>query len=355
MDFKDLGLSEESVKIVTRFYKKPTDVQARTIPLLLEGKNVFVLSKTGSGKTAAFLLPLGEKNRKGNDDEGRREQKGESTFKALILTPTRELAKQIAREAKRIIPSKKVVTLYGGIPLERDTERLKSWDIIVATPGRMLDHYRRGNVGKVDTLIIDEADKMLDMGFIDDVKAIVKEAQPKQIGLFSATLHPELKRVFPTTFEEVALEEDNFNIKHKYVHIERRKKLSLLKKFLREGKKTIVFMNTQRGVEWLSGKLRQMGIRHVAIHGKMKQRKREWLMDKFRYNEVKVIISTDLLARGIDVQDVDLVINYDEAMDPKTHKHRIGRTARLEGKEGKAITFKEVEELPKPKKKWMVA
>ncbi len=324
MQFKDLKLPERVWKHVSEIYSEPTEVQALAIPPMIEGRDVFVLSKTGSGKTAAFLLPMSV-------------LKG----KALVLTPTRELAKQVWSEAKKLLPNKRSLVVYGGTSLNVDEERLsKRWDILIATPGRCLDHIRRGNINKVELVILDEGDKMLEMGFEEDVKAIMSAVEPNQIGLFSATLNPELKSLLRADAEEIHLEEDNFDIEHEFVDVERNRKLSKLREYLDPNKKTIIFMATKRGVDWLSQMLSKWKVKHAVIHGDLSQRKREFMVGKFRRDEVSVIIATDVLARGIDIPDVDLVISYDEAGDEKTAKHRMGRTGRI-GKKGKAVTFRE--------------
>ena len=324
MNFENLGLNKRIVDRVKEVYSAPTDVQEKVIPVMTQGKNVFVLSKTGSGKTAAFLLPIG--NTKG---------------KALILTPTRELAKQVWEEAKKLLPWKKTLVVYGGTSVDRDIERLnKHWDILIATPGRCLDHVNRGNLDRVDVAVLDEGDKMLEMGFLEDVTEILDYVEPKQVGLFSATLHEELKKLMDRDFETIKLEEDNFDIEHEKIPVERREKLSTLRNLLDPDKKTIIFMSRKKGVDWLSEKIGAWGIRHAIIHGDLSQRKRENMVGLFKNGKVNVIIATDVLARGIDIPDVDLVINYDEARDEKTHKHRIGRTGRI-GKKGKAITLSE--------------
>ena len=328
MNFADLGLPEETVrKLEKAGYEKPTKVQEEVIPAMLEGKQVLVLSRTGSGKTASFLLPLQVR-------EGR----------TLIITPTRELALQIKQEAMKILHKKWVITVYGGTSIEKDEEALrKRWDILVATPGRCLDHIRRGNLEKIDRVILDEADKMLEMGFIEDIQDIIANLNPKEIHLFSATANRELREIQKGEVEEIFLSEDRPDIEEEEVRVERRKKLSELAKHLSGDKKTIIFMATKRGTEWLAERLSKRRIRCVYINGDMSQRKRERAIEAFKTGRANILIATDVVARGIHVDNVDLVINYDQARDPKTHKHRIGRTGRM-GNKGKAITF--IETLP---------
>ncbi|RME79421.1 MAG: DEAD/DEAH box helicase [Methanobacteriota archaeon] len=328
MSFEELGINKRtSERLRNLGYEKPTEVQKKTIPLVLEGKQVLVLSKTGSGKTAAFLLPLVE-----------------SKEKALVLAPTRELALQIKEEAKKIMPHKKVLTIYGGTSVQRDEEMLqKHYDILVATPGRCLDHVRRGNLPSFDVVVLDEADKMVEMGFIEDVRDILSNVEPKKIHLFSATATRELRDMFNSEFEEIFLGEDKPEIVEEEVKVERRRKLSTLMKHLDRNKKTIIFMGTKRGTMWLADKLKEKRIKCSCINGDMSQRKREKAVELFKKGIVSVLVATDVVARGIHIDDVDLVINYDQARDEKTHKHRVGRTGRM-GKKGKAITF--VEGLP---------
>jgi ATP-dependent RNA helicase DeaD len=330
MSFETLGLAKELVeKIANHGYKHPTEVQKRAIPVMVSGKQVLVLSKTGSGKTAAFLLPLAMTNER-----------------ALILAPTRELAKQIWMEARKLVPHKKTVVVYGGTSLMNDRKLLsRGFDILVATPGRCYDHLRSGVIReKIDVAILDEADRMLDMGFIEDVQAIIKQTKPDRVHLFSATANKELTRLFGKPFEEIFLDQDKPEIDEEEMPVERKKKLSTLLGLLKPDKKIIVFMSTKRGTEWLGEKLSERKIRNVYINGDLTQNKRELAVRMFKEGRVDVLIATDVVARGIHIDNVDLVINYDQARDDKTHKHRVGRTGRM-GTKGRAITF--VETLPR--------
>lgn len=341
MEFKDLGISEISLKAVrARGFEKPTEIQVEVIPKFLEGKRDIVgQAQTGSGKTAAFALPLLDLV----DEKSRNVQ-------AIILTPTRELALQIKEEIVSLKGNRKthVFAFYGGQPIAPQIERLKKGvQIVVGTPGRVYDHLRRGTLSldEVRYFVLDEADRMLDMGFIDDIEKILGHTgSEKRILMFSATMPPEilmLARKYMRDFEVVRVHSRMTpeSVDHRYLKVDPEKKFDYLCRILDEkGFYGIVFCQTKRESRDLAKRLRSRGYRADALNGDIPQKRREQILRKFREGYINVLISTDVVARGIDVKDLTHVINYSIPHDPETYVHRTGRTGR-EGKKGEAITF----------------
>ena len=321
-------------------FNNPTDVQAKAIPILVKGKDLIVQSRTGTGKTAGFGVPILE-----NISVNRHLQ-------ALVLVPTRELALQVTGEIQKLAKYSgvKCATVYGGASMNVQVQDLRSGaQIVVGTPGRVIDHIKRETIrlGNVKTAVLDEADRMLDMGFIDDVNFILsKMPADKQTVLFSATMPPEILKLtakFMKNPEKLMLSADKLTvdmIEQKYYDVENYDKFYLLTKVLAERhlNKTLVFRRTQRTVDALVEKLRAKGIHCEAIHGGLRQSKRESVMKMFRSGKIQVLVATDVAARGLDVKDVEHVINYDCPEDAKAYVHRIGRTGRV-GAKGEAITF----------------
>ncbi|MBU0585910.1 DEAD/DEAH box helicase [Candidatus Micrarchaeota archaeon] len=329
-------------------YNVPTEVQERALPLMVSGKELIVRSKTGSGKTLAFgsgalqMLEL------------------KKARKALILAPVRELALQIMSEIRAVgkFCPYRVICAYGGQDIDMQINLIyRGVDILVATPGRLLDLFERGiiDLNDFDFVVVDEADKMFEMGFAEDVDKILSNTSyARKLQFFSATITNEIKHMYTKYVKEyevveVGQEEKPPQIKEEKINIERPDKFNKLVEIIKEHRavdktgKILVFVATQRATEYLGRRLKESGISASYIHGDVKQRRRENIMSDFKENDSGILVATDIAARGIHIDDISLVLNYDEAMDAVTHLHRIGRTGRM-GAEGKAITF--VEENP---------
>ncbi len=336
--FKKLGLSEHLLKsIKEEGFEAPREIQEKAIPLALAGKDIIGGSETGSGKTLAFGAGIIEKTREGDG------------IQALILTPTRELADQVANEMAKFGKYKglKVVAIYGGVSMNPQIEDLKDADIVVGTPGRILDHleHRTLNLGKVNSLVLDEADRMLDMGFIDDVEKIIKACpKERQTFLFSATITPDISHIAKkhmvspvdiSTGEQV----DPSKLHQIYYDVPSNQKFSLLVHLLQheKGGLVMIFCNTRHNADFVAHNLKKNHIKAVAIHGGLAQNKRSRIMEEFKSSEVYALVCTDVAARGLDIEGVSHVYNYDVPKTSKEYIHRIGRTARA-GKEGIAIT-----------------
>ena len=323
-------------------YLTMTPVQAAALPAILAGKDVRVQAKTGSGKTAAFGLGL-------------LQQIDASLFQtqALVLCPTRELADQVAGELRRLarfLPNTKILTLCGGQPFGMQRDSLQhAPHIIVATPGRLLDHLQKGTVSldALNTLVMDEADRMLDMGFIHDVTRLLdKMSHRKNLGLFSATISREVMDiawVYQRDAEEVTVREDEQNkpdIKQFRMDVSFDGKAEAIAKILNETgfDRCMVFCNTKGSTERITKFLQMRGIDAQCIHGDIPQKKREQVMDLFRKGKLRVFVSTDVAARGIDVSNLTHVINYSLPDENQDYVHRIGRTGRAK-RQGVAVSF----------------
>ncbi len=341
--FAELGLSPEVLKAVARMgFEEASPVQSAAIPVLLTGRDVVGQSQTGSGKTAAFAIPLIEKVR------------GERRVpQALILLPTRELAMQVAEEVAKLALFKKGVRelpIYGGASYDRQLRGLRDGaQIIIGTPGRIMDHLERGTLklDDVTTVVLDEADRMLDMGFREDIEKILSQAPPeRQTVLFSATVPPPIRdiiRRFTKDPAQVRIESQALTvpaIEQVYYEVDRRSKLEVLCRLLdlEDVKLGIVFCATKIMVDELTSHLAARGYRAEALHGDLSQAMRERVMGRFRNHACEFLVATDVAARGLDVDDVEVVFNYDLPHDGEDYVHRIGRTGRA-GKSGKAITF----------------
>lgn len=335
--FKELGISEEILKVIQEDkFEKPSEIQAKSIPLVLQGKDVIGGSATGSGKTLVFAAGIIEKTQHG---------KG---IQALILTPTRELAEQVSMALKHFSKYKplKIVSIYGGLSINPQIEDLKRADIVVGTPGRILDHMERDTIilDSLKILVLDEADRMLDMGFIDDVVTIIK-ACPKnrQTMLFSATIYDEVVFIaskYMNNPVEIAAEArvDPKKLDQLYYDVPDDMKFSLLVHLLKKEKSDLVmvFCNTRRNTGFVVRNLSANGIPAVSVHGGYTQAKRNNIMEDFHAKKIKVLVCTDVAARGLDIEGISHVYNYEIPKDIKDYVHRIGRTARA-GKGGKAI------------------
>ena len=341
--FQDLNISQEMLRAIEDMgFEEPTPIQIRTIPVILEGRDVTGQAQTGTGKTAAFGVPAIEQV----DADSRDTQ-------ILVLSPTRELAIQTAEEFARLAKYRKgilILPIYGGQPIERQFKGLeRGAQIVVGTPGRVIDHLDRGTLTleKVRIVVLDEADQMLDMGFREDIEKILAETpDDRQTVLFSATLPKpilEISRKFQKDPEFISVTRREVTvpqIEQLYLEVRSRDKLEILSRLLDmyDPELTLVFSNTKKGVDDLTAHLQARGYFAEGLHGDMKQSLRDRVMAKFRAGSIDVLVATDVAARGIDVEDVDLVINYDVPQDIEYYIHRIGRTARA-GRTGRAITF----------------
>jgi ATP-dependent RNA helicase DeaD len=323
-------------------FEEPTPIQSLAIPLIQSGRDVTAQAQTGTGKTAAFGIPVIEKI-----DPSLR------AVQAIVLCPTRELAIQIAEEFSSLlthIPRVNVLPVYGGQPIERQLRALhQGVHIVIGTPGRVMDHLRRRTLSldDVGTVVLDEADQMLDMGFLEDIETILRKVpQKRQTLLFSATIPQpiiQISKRFQNQPEFVRVEYAELTvpqIEQSYIEVRDREKLDVLCRLidLTDPNLAIIFCNTKRRAEELAGKIKARGYRAEELHGDMKQSQRDRVMNGFRKGSIDILIATDVAARGIDVEDVDMVINFDVPQDVEYYVHRIGRTGRA-GKSGRAITF----------------
>lgn len=339
MSFEKLNIKPEIVKALKEIgISKPTEIQEKTIPLIHSGKDVIGMSKTGSGKTAAFGVPILERL-----DAG----KG---LQALILAPTRELAVQIAGEMLKFgkYMHFNIATVYGGVSLEPQIHKIARANIVVATPGRLLDHLERRNINlsRISYFVLDEADKMVEMGFIEDVVKIL-DCMPKnrQILLFGATPSEEISRIrhkymnHPSTVQAEAHVHEEF-LEQYYYDVEPYEKFSLLVHLLKKEKieKAIIFCSTRSTVEVVANNLRKNGIKTEMIHGKLTQSRRLNVIEGFNKGKVNILVASTVAARGLHIEDVSHIFNYDLSKNPEEYIHRIGRTARA-GQTGKAITL----------------
>lgn len=342
MNFKDLKLSEAIVKALEdKGYETPTTIQMEAIPQLLDKKDVLAKSQTGSGKTAAFGLPVLDMI----DSNSKKTQ-------ALILCPTRELSLQVKDELESFAKYKdgiNIVCVYGGEPIDRQLKQLKKGaQIIVATPGRLMDHLRRKSIKLNDChyVVLDEADEMLNMGFIEDIETIFEYLpEQKQIALFSATMPKAIQALSEKFLTEpeiinVSTKLTVSKIRQMYYVVPNPKKEILTLQLLQlyNSKSTMIFCNTKKRVDELTAYLNKAGYPSLGLHGDMKQEMRTMVMDRFKRGQVSVLIATDVAARGIDVENMDMVLNYDVPQELEYYVHRIGRTGRA-GNEGLAITL----------------
>lgn len=347
MSFSDLGLSNELLRAIEeQNYPHPTPIQEKVIPVILSGRDVMGGAQTGTGKTAAFALPMLDLISK------KKAQSNSGHVRALILTPTRELAVQVHESletyGKYLSLSSTVV--FGGVKAERQIGRLKRGvDMVVATPGRLLDlvQQRCVDLSKVDIFILDEADRMLDMGFIHDVKKIMALLpKNRQNLLFSATHSPEIKALCDRLLNapvliEVARRNTTAESVEQIVHpVDRERKRELLSYLIgsKNWKQVLVFTRTKHGADRLSKQLVQDGLKSIAIHGNKSQAARTKALDAFKIGEVRVLVATDVAARGIDIENLPHVINFDLPNVPEDYVHRIGRTGRA-GNGGQALSL----------------
>lgn len=341
--FEELGLSENTLKVLKRKgFEEPTPIQIKTIPAILGGKKDIVgQAQTGTGKTAAFGLPMIELL-----------PERSKTVQAIVLTPTRELAIQVADEINSLKGEKRlsIIPVYGGQSIELQLKSLKKGvDIVVGTPGRVLDHLRRRTLrlDAISYLVLDEADEMLNMGFLDDVKEIMEHTSPeKRTMLFSATMPSEIMQIaqkYMGEYELIKVTKGQLTVSQTdqiYFEVSEADKFEALCRIIdmEEEFYGLVFCRTKIDVDKVANHMIERGYDADALHGDMSQAQREKIMNKFKKRQLNVLVATDVAARGIDVQDLTHVINYALPQDPESYVHRIGRTGRA-GKEGIAITF----------------
>ena len=348
MSFESLGLHNALVSAVTKAgFTEPTPVQAQAIPLALEGKDLIVSAQTGSGKTAAFMLPAMHKLAQAEANQG-------NNVGVLVLTPTRELALQVADAVKSFganMRGLRVAVVVGGMPYGAQLRALsRRVDVLVATPGRLIDHLnaKRVKLHEVHTLVLDEADRMLDMGFIEDIESIVsKTPSHRQTLLFSATFEKSVQRLAanmmrdPVTIAVSGQKAKHENITQNLLYADNPgHKGQLLEHVLRDEARdqAIIFTATKRGADQLSDDLRDKGFKSGALHGDMNQRQRNRVLELLQRGRIDVLVATDVAARGIDVKGITHAINFDLPMQAEDYTHRIGRTGRA-GRDGLAFTF----------------
>jgi ATP-dependent RNA helicase RhlE len=349
MSFSALGLSEKILEGVKAMgYVEPTPIQLRAIPLILSGKDVIGSAQTGTGKTAAFALPILSKL--GAHAPGPR---------VLILEPTRELAAQVEtaiRDYSRFTDLKTTV-VFGGVGYGKQNDELKAGtDTVVATPGRLLDHLEQGTfrLDKVQFLVLDEADRMLDMGFLPDVRHIVEKCpRARHTSLFSATVPPQIETLIqwamhsPETIEIGARRTPAETVKHVIYPVSDTQKTDLLLELLKRVNynSVLVFCRTKHGADRVAGLLKRANHAVAVLHSNRTQREREQALQGFREGKYEVLVATDIAARGLDIADVSHVINYDVPQHPEDYIHRIGRTGRAEAS-GDAFTIMVAEDAP---------
>ena len=343
--FENLGLSKNLILSLNFLgYKEPTPIQIKSIPLALMGRDILGCAQTGTGKTASFVFPI---------IDILNSQKSKARMpRALILSPTRELADQISVYFKKLSSYHKlsVSLLIGGTPLnEQDKELNKGVDILIATPGRLIDHINRGNIlfNDLKILVIDEADRMLDMGFIPDIE-LISEKIPKirQTLFFSATLSKEILKIGkkfvinPKLVEVSPPSSASISIDQRIVKCKSSVKLSVLEKVLvsLDINNTVVFCNRKKDIDILSRHLTNKNFQTISFHGDLVQTKRNEALNNFKNGRKKIMIASDVAGRGLDVENISHVINYDVPNNPEDYVHRIGRTGRA-GKKGVAITL----------------
>lgn len=342
MKFSELGLSDSLLSAISSSgFEEATPIQAETIPMVLKGEDVIGQAQTGTGKTAAFGLPILQNLDFDNPN-----------VQALIISPTRELAIQTQEEIYRLGKDEKakVQVVYGGADIRRQINALKSHpQIIVGTPGRILDHISRHTLklAHIKTLVLDEADEMLNMGFLDDIESIIKQTpEDRQTLFFSATMPPQIKRVgvqFMRDPHQVKIKAKELTtdlIDQYYVRVKEYEKFDTMTRFfdVQDPEVTIVFCRTKRRVDEVSKGLEARGYKAAGLHGDLTQARRTQIMNEFKQGKIDILVATDVAARGIDISGVTHVYNYDIPQDPDGYVHRVGRTGRA-GKHGVSITF----------------
>ncbi len=340
--FKELHLSKEIERAVADLgFEEPTPIQALSIPFILEGRDVIGQAQTGTGKTAAFGIPALEMV----DSDSKKVQ-------VIVLCPTRELANQVAEELNKLAKYQKtnILPIYGGQPIDRQIKALRRGvQIVIGTPGRVMDHIQRKTLrlNSVEMVVLDEADEMLDMGFRDDIEEILNDISgERQTILFSATMPKPILRLTkryqndPEMVKTVHKKLTVPQVEQYYFEVKRHVKPEVLCRLIDiyNVKSSLVFCNTKKQVDQLTDMLRSRGYLVDALHGDLKQTQRDKVMSSFRRGDIETLVATDVAARGIDVENIEVVFNYDIPQDEESYVHRIGRTGRA-GREGIAFTF----------------
>jgi len=338
-EFRKLGISQPILRVIEEeMFEKPSEIQEKSIPLVLSGKNVIAGSATGSGKTLAFGSGIIQNCERG---------KG---LQALVLTPTRELAQQESGALKKFSKYQdlNIIPVYGGVAINPQIDKLRTADVVVGTPGRILDHMQRKTMrlSEVKILVLDEADRMFDMGFLDDVEKIIHACpREKQMLLFSATITHDVDRLWKRYMRDavkVSAEAyvDPTKMTQVYYNVADNLKFSLFVHLLKgeHSGLVMVFCNTRRNVDFVVNNVNMNGLEAIAIHGGFSQDKRSKVIEQFHSKDVHVLVCTDVAARGLDIKGVSHIYNYDLPNDAKEYIHRIGRTARA-GEEGKIINL----------------
>ena len=349
MSFESLGLEAGLLRAVSeQGYTEPTAIQEQAIPVILGGRDIMAGAQTGTGKTAGFTLPLLQRLGECLPKNGAR------PVRALVLAPTRELAAQVGDSVKtygRHLPFRAAV-IFGGVNINPQINQLRRGvDILIATPGRLLDHMQRGTVdlSQVEILVLDEADRMLDMGFIHDIRRVIKalpRREDRQSLLFSATFSQEIRQLaqqFLVRPERIEVTPRNSTvelIEQRAYPVDKHRKREMLSHMIGSGywKQVLVFMRTKHGANRLARQLETDGLSAAAIHGNKSQAARTRALSKFKNGEIRVLVATDIAARGLDIEQLPHVVNYELPNVPEDYVHRIGRTGRA-GKEGTAISL----------------
>ncbi len=352
MSFSELGLSQPILEAITiKGYTEPSPIQAQAIPVVLKGKDLMAAAQTGTGKTAGFTLPILHMLSNGKKVKS-------NHVRALIVTPTRELAAQIDESVKTYgsnLPLKSMV-VFGGVKINPQMMKLrKGVDILVATPGRLLDLYNQNAVkfNQLEILVLDEADRMLDMGFIHDIKKLLSFLpKQRQTLMFSATFSPEIRTLAKTLVNdptEISVSPRNTTaekVKQWIIPVDKKQKTKLLIHLIKEKQwhQVLVFSRTKHGANKIVKLLEQANIKSAAIHGNKSQGARTKALSSFKENKIQALIATDIAARGIDIQQLPQVVNFDLPNVPEDYVHRIGRTARA-GLEGQAVSLVSADEI----------
>ncbi len=360
MPFEAMGLADPLVQgILATGYTAPTEIQSQAIPAIINGKDIIGCAQTGTGKTAAFVLPI--LNRIETTPSPKKKKNTKTT--ALIITPTRELAVQIEKSVKGYgrYMDLRTLSVYGGTNINSQVKSLRNGiDIIAATPGRLIDHMNRGTVdlSNIEMLVLDEADRMMDMGFIKDIQKIVKKLPEKrQTLLFSATMPDEIKKLTKTIQKspkmiQIGRQHNPIETITQHIYpVPKPQKMEMLFHLLENHSmySVLIFSRTKRGADRICKKLKKRNYEAVSIHSDRTQRQRIRALEGFKSGKFQVMVATDIAARGINVEDISHVINYDVPSYAEDYVHRIGRTGRAEA-EGDAITFVSQDEVKNLKK-----
>ena len=354
MKFSDYFINEDIKRNLDSLgFKKPTDIQFKSIPPILRGEDVLAIAQTGTGKTAAFAIPIIHKIHQ------EKSSKRTDYIKCLVMVPTHELASQIAEVFEKIAQKTrvKITTIFGGIEQEKQIQTLyKGVDIVIATPGRMFDLQHQGalDVSRIDILVLDEADHMLDLGFIDDIRDMMRFVPKKRQTLFfSATINEKIKKLaYSLVSNAIRIQISpkdpvSKNVQHAVAFIEMEEKRFFLERIIHEhpDSKILIFVRTKVRAERVAKAMERANIKTLTMHSDKEHVERLQVMEAFKTGKTKVLIATDINARGIDIPNVDYVVNYDLPDEPENYVHRVGRTGRGD-KKGQAITFCSTEEKP---------